>query len=699
MSSAPTLLDTAWLVVAAGMVFMMQGGFCALEAGFVRARNTINVAAKNVVDFCITGALFWAFGFLLMFGPTDPAVSGDNNGWATAFELFQLMFCGTAVTLVSGAVAERIRFLGYLLVSVVVAALIYPVTGGWAWAGMNGGEAGWLEARGFIDFAGSTVVHSVGGWASLAAILVIGARTGRFANGTRPPQPHNLPLTAFGMMFIWFGWIGFNGGSTLFMDDQVAPIVLHTMLAGCFGGLGGLGAAVLAERKLAVDALLNGVLGGLVAITASVHVVESSEAALIGAVGGFLVVPAGFLLARLRIDDAINVIPVHLVAGIWGTLCVAFFGNPEMTGKPWLEQLQIQALGIVVIGAWAFGVSFVMIRLLSLFVRLRATVEEERVGLNISEHQATSAALDLVDAMEQHFQSGRLTDPVPVEVGSEVEMVARQYNRVALRVRADKERMERTVRELEAAKTEAEAASRAKSSFLANMSHELRTPLNAVIGFSQLMTSRTFGPLGDTRYEEYARDIQDAGTHLLNLVNDLLDHSSIESKKMELKEREIDLQYAISAAVRFVEPAGARGQVTLAQHVPEDMPELYADERLVRQVLINLLSNSVKFTEPGGRVEVSARKEPDGRIALVVADTGIGMKREDIERAMEPFVQLNDSYDKRYGGTGLGLPLVKSMVQLHGGTMTIDSIKGNGTTVIVRFPEARTVKMLTDAAD
>ncbi|EDP63413.1 adenylate/guanylate cyclase [alpha proteobacterium BAL199] len=700
MPTDATALDVTWMIVAAGLVFVMQVGFCALEAGFVRARNTINVAAKNLIDFCVAGAVFWAVGFGLMFGARPDLTTADGVGWPAAFFVFQLMFCGTATTIVSGAVAERIRYLGYILVSAVMAGAIYPLAGGWAWAGADGGVQGWLEALGFIDFAGSTVVHSVGGWVALAAVLVVGPRIGRFqAGGGAAPQPHSLPLAAIGAMLLWFGWIGFNGGSTLAMDGRVAPIIVHTMLAGCFGGLASQGVAAAMTRKARVDALLNGILGGLVAITASCHAVSAGEAAVIGAVGGALVPPGVRLLERLRIDDAVGAIPVHLLAGIWGTLAVALFGDPEILGRGWMEQLQIQAIGVVGIGAFAFAAAYVLLKAINLVSPLRVSVDGERVGLNAAEHEASSAMQDLIVSMEDHFRSGRMDDPIPVEIGSEVEPVARQYNRVVARVREDTRRMEQSVEALASAKSEAEAANRAKSAFLANMSHELRTPLNAVIGFSDLLGNEPFGKLGDDRYKTYAEDIRMAGEHLLTLVNDLLDHSRIEAGKVELHEIDVDVRAVVRRVGRMMEDLAKNRGLTLDLHIDADLPRLHADERLVRQVLLNLVSNAVKFTQSGGRVEVVGRLEPDDRIALVVADTGIGMDRGDIARAMEPFVQLNDRYDKSYGGTGLGLPLVNSMVRLHGGTLTVDSMKGHGTTVSVRFPEARTLRLSVDAAD
>lgn len=694
----PSVVDTAWLIVAASFVFLMQAGFCALESGFVRARNTINVAAKNLIDFCLAGVLFWAIGFRLMFGDSDVSAAGEAIGWPEAFFLFQLMFCGTAVTLVSGAVAERIRFGGYAILAILVSGVIYPVAGSWAWAGLDGGAPGWLAARGFIDFAGSTVVHSVGGWVALAAVLVIGPRHGRFDKGAPAPQPDSLPLASLGLLFLWFGWIGFNGGSELAMNGRVAPIIAHTMLAACAGGLAAILYARLVLGRPRIDSLINGVLGGLVAITAGANVVNEPGALAVGAVGGLIVVPSTQLLDRLRIDDAVAAVPVHLFAGVWGTLAVALFGDPELLGRGWLEQLRIQAYGVAVFGGFTFFTSLAVIWTLARFVRLRATATEQQIGLNAVEHDASSAAHDLALAMEERFRRGEVGEPVPVEVGSDVEIVARQYNRVAMRVKSDTARLEKSVDELAIARDEAEAANRAKSAFLANMSHELRTPLNAIIGFSEIMVRQTFGALGNDRYTDYAGDIHGAGTHLLGIVNDMLDHTSIEAGKVELNEREIHLGELAEAVARGLQPIADRCGVRLRTDHEADQPLLSGDERIVRQILLNLMNNAIKFTHEGGRVEVVTRLEPDNRLAIVVSDTGIGMDRSEIARAMEPFVQLNEDYNKTHGGTGLGLPLVRSMVKLHGGTLTIDSMKDHGTTVIVRFPAARTLAE-AEAAD
>ncbi|ETW99350.1 MAG: hypothetical protein ETSY1_15295, partial [Candidatus Entotheonella factor] len=443
------MLDAIWVLICAGLVFLMQAGFMCLESGSTRSKNSINVAFKNLTDIGISVVMFWAFGFALMFGTSQagwigttgflPTI-GHTGVWSAAFFVFQTMFCGTAITIVSGAVAERMRFAGYLVVALLLASLIYPLFGHWVWNGiMSGAKTGWLGMHGFVDFAGATVVHSVAGWVALAAVLCIGPREGRFPPGA-PPQKitgHNLPVAMLGTVLLWFGWFGFNGGSALTVNEQVPELLANTLLAGASGLVAALAVGWPLRGRPDVDLVIHGSLAGLVAITASCHVVSSSSAICIGSVGGLVMLAVDRLLNRWHIDDAVNAIPVHVGGGVWGSVAVAIFGQPERlgTGLDFAAQLGVQLAGVVVCCVWAFGLSYVLLRLINRKLPLRVTLEQERIGLNVAEHGASTELHDLFTAMDHQARTGDLNLQVPVEPFTEVGQIADRYNRVMAALR------------------------------------------------------------------------------------------------------------------------------------------------------------------------------------------------------------------------------------------------------------------------
>ena len=439
-----SLINAFWLVICAGQVFLMQAGFVCLETGLTRSKNNINVALKNITDLGIAIILFWGVGYGLMFGSSYYGWVGINEflpdvsrmgAWPVAFLLFQVMFCGAAVTIISGATAERMRYKGYIIITVIVSALIYPVFGHWAWNGIDTGIlGGWLGKQGFVDFAGSTVVHSVGGWVALAAILVIGPRTGRFPDGNAPREipGANLPFAVLGAVLLWFGWFGFNAGSALRLTEQIPMILFNTILAGSAGLVVVLMIKLFLKEKVPVALLINGALAGLVSITANSHAVSPHSAMLIGMIAGVVMIGAVNLLEHFRIDDAVGAIPVHLGAGIWGTLAVALFGQPDRlaTGLDRWAQLQIQGLGILICFLWAFGMTYLLLILINRVSPLRVTPDSEHIGLNISEHGATTELLDLFTVMERQSRTGDLSLRVPVEPFTEIGLIADRHNQV-----------------------------------------------------------------------------------------------------------------------------------------------------------------------------------------------------------------------------------------------------------------------------
>jgi len=428
--------DILWVLFSATLVLMMQPGFMCLESGMTRSKNSINVAIKNLADFVISVTCFWLVGYGIMFVGDYSGIMPDlESPWPATFFIFQAMFCGTATTIFSGAVAERMRFASYILIATLTAAFLYPLFGQWAWGGLfDAGNTGWLEARGFVDFAGSTVVHSLGGWVALAALVVLGPRKGRFnADGSvNELNPSNLPLSVLGALLLWFGWIGFNGGSTLAIDATVPGVIVRTSVAAAVGGISCMLLGWYITKVAKVGFLINGTLSGLVAITANCHCVSTPDSALIGLISGPVCLFCERLLEKLRIDDAIGAVPVHLGCGIWGTLAVALFGIEEKlgTGLSFGEQLWVQTLGVLA----AFVVGFVIPLLIMLVINrispLRVTHEDEDIGLNVSEHGAKTDLADLFQAMDRQASSGDLSLRVPEEPFTEVGHIARRYNQV-----------------------------------------------------------------------------------------------------------------------------------------------------------------------------------------------------------------------------------------------------------------------------
>ncbi|WP_027950060.1 ammonium transporter [Haliea salexigens] len=435
--------DALWLLLAAVLVLVMQGGFLCLESGLTRSKNAINVALKNALDLLVASGLFWLLGFGLMFGAHQGVVldismfAADfthRDFWHACFFIFQLTFCATAATIVSGAIAERARFVTYLLLTALIAMVIYPAFGHIAWGGALVGPPGWLAARGFVDFAGSTVVHSTGGWVALAAIIVIGPRLGRFASGTAINIPgSNLPFAMLGMMFFVIGWVGFNGGSTLSFSAAIPGIIVNTLVAAAVGGMTGMLLGHLQPgRNQTPQLTINGTLAALVAVTAGCHAVTTPEAACIGLIGALCMRATEHLLLKLQLDDAIGAVPVHLGAGIWGTLAVALFGDPTLlgTGLSRGAQVLVQLQGILICGAWAFTVTILFLLIVRRFIPLRVSAEAEQEGLNSSEHGASTELAQLLRAMNEQELSGDMTQKMPVEPFTEVGQIAGKYNQV-----------------------------------------------------------------------------------------------------------------------------------------------------------------------------------------------------------------------------------------------------------------------------
>ena len=391
--------NNVWMMVCTALVFFMHLGFSFLEIGLTRQKNTINILFKNF--FVITvGLLLYAIGgFNLMYpGFEDGAmgifkfagwgIASPENGMTTAYAdggytwwtdfLFQGMFAATAATIVSGAVAERIKLTSFMLFSIIYVGLVYPIVGAWKWGG------GFLDGMGFYDFAGSTLVHSVGGWAALVAIFLLGARIGRFDKDGKPLAipGHNLPLAAAGVLILWLGWFGFNGGSVLSADPELTSLTLvTTCLAAAAGGVSSAIFSNILYKNFDLTMFMNGVLGGLVGITAGADQMSPMDAVLIGAIAGVIIVLGVALIDKLRLDDPVGAIAVHLICGIWGTLAVGMFGAMAS-----FDQFIIQLAGVGIVGVFSVICSFAILIPIKATIGLRVDKEEELKGLDLSEH-------------------------------------------------------------------------------------------------------------------------------------------------------------------------------------------------------------------------------------------------------------------------------------------------------------------------
>lgn len=401
-------VDIAWTILAAFLVFFMQAGFALVETGLTRAKNAVNIVMKNLMDFCLGSLAFFAVGFGLMFGSgnwfgTDffflKGITG--NDWGFTFFIFQLVFAGTAATIVSGAMAERTKFSAYLVYSFVVSLLIYPIYGHWAWGSLLDGTSwlGSLKTGAFVDFAGSSVVHSIGGWLALAGAIVLGPRIGKYGPDGKPRAllGHNLVFACLGVFVLWFGWFGFNPGSTNVADGSVGRIAVTTNMAAALGAIAALITSKIIFGKWEATMTMNGCLAGLVAITSPCYTVTPTGAAIIGILAGVLVVFSVLFFDRVvKVDDPVGAISVHGVNGAFGTLCAGLFGAEKELGIAaantglfyggGFNQTVSQLIGIGTAFAWAFGLGLIMFLAIKYTIGLRVTEEEELRGLDIDEH-------------------------------------------------------------------------------------------------------------------------------------------------------------------------------------------------------------------------------------------------------------------------------------------------------------------------
>ncbi|MEE4297633.1 MAG: ammonium transporter [Wenzhouxiangella sp.] len=516
-----------WLALSTFLVLIMQAGFACFEAGLVRNKNSINVAIKNVADLGTSVVLFMLIGYPLMFGLNEGFLNGWV-GWGSSplfsddpvlmlTALFQAMFAGTAVTIVSGAVAERTRFWGYLTLAAVIPVTIYPIAGHWAW-----GSEGWLLGLGFRDVAGGAVVHVVGGAIALAAVLVIGPRLGRF-DSDGGIEPSNLAVAALGAFLLMFGWFGFNSGGSNSIDREVPLILVNTALAGSVGIVVGLALHLFRGTKPIAQDLFTAMLGGLVGVTAGCAFLSPVGAVLVGGFCASVALVGTRVLDRLEIDDPVSAIPVHLFGGLFGTTLYPLFAYPQtipdgLSGR--VEWVGIQLFGTVAIGCFAFASAFIFMHLIKGLVRFRVTPEEERVGLNVAEHNAHSGLIELLDQMANQGQTGDFSMPLKAEPETDAAYVALFYNGVRERFVAEAAQSSKLLEE---------------SNYLAN--HDTLTGLS---------NRRAFKDRSTARLSELARYGGESSLILLDIdhfkhINDTYGHDVGDEVLVEVAKRLQDI--------------------------------------------------------------------------------------------------------------------------------------------------------------
>ncbi len=694
-------------------VMLMQAGFCCLESGMVRAKNSINVAVKNITDFCVSTLTFFVVGFGFMYGDSIGGFVGTSghfdfahaDGATMAFFLFQSVFCATATTIMSGAAAERMRFHSYILIVLVTAAVIYPVAGHWAWGGLlDGHNEGWLQKLGFLDFAGSTVVHVVGGAVGLGALVHLGPRLGRFGENGRVIGGHDLPMATVGVVLLWFGWLGFNGGSWLEFNDQVPRTLVNTILAGAAGGCTALVISMRTSANVAqAGHVLNGIVAGLVAVTAGCNLTTPGVSVMIGAVGGAIAVLGDRMLIRAGIDDAVGAVSAHGFAGCWGTLAIPLFVAPALygTGLGRWEQLGVQLLGVVACGTWALVIGWATIRAIECVVPLRVSAQGEEAGLNVVEHGAGNALLDLLTAMDGHRRGGDLSTRVECDGETELGMVAQQYNRVlddveremtgrkraSDLIRKARKRLELRTQELTAVNERLRELDQLKSRFVSTISHELKTPISAILAGAKII--RRYHRERPEVAERFGAVIEAEGERLNTLIHDVLDVTRIEAGELDWQDDDFEMRDVVERAFALISPLADEKDVSLYTEVADDLPTLYGDRGRIIQVAVNVLTNSVKFTPPNGTIHIHAAISTDRRSVVVsISDSGSGIPEDELENIFSGFHQVTsaDEPSLKNDGAGLGLLVCRNIIERHGGRIEAQSAPSIGTTISFSMP-------------
>ena len=682
-------IDVFWVMICSGLVLLMQLGFLALESGLTRNKNNINVALKNLSDFGLSFFLFWVFGFAFAFGM--PLFNDDisshkefffffsESSSLVAFFIFQTLFCNTAATIVSGAVAERMRFKGFLAFVVLMALAFYPFVVNLIWSGSWKGEKwGWLAKKGFLDFAGSTVVHSTGGWVALALVIVIGPRLNRFDNRGKPREIHgsSYPFSILGVFALWVGWIGFNGGSTMGFTDSVGPVILNTFLGGTCGLLWGIFLSSLLNWGVpSGNHLINSCLGGLVSVTAGANLFHADSIFFVGGVAAVVVIFVDKLLLKFQIDDAVGAIPVHLGGGIWGTIAVALFSEPALKGNSliFLEQLKIQVLGIIVTGIPVFLGAYFIAKIINSFYQLRVKKEDEIIGLNISEHKAQNELFEMLLFMKAQSLQKDYKTKAPEDPFTTVGLIGYAYNEVTQSMLVYRE-------ELEQAKKVLEEKNKKLRQYDYTVAHDLKLPIGGIKDNLDLMEKKLNT---QENKEDYLKNMKLLTKESIDIINKFL-KVTIDG---DINLHSVYLPNIIEKLGRKFKNQIEKLEGVFLVDLGED--NVLADEVLLEQILSNIVNNSIKYSAfPERKLELKISSyTKNEKVIILVEDNGLGVDEKDLPYIFEK--DWRSQSNKKVEGQGIGLFTVKNVVENMRGSLQCESRKNKFTKMFISLPKVQ----------
>ncbi len=649
-------IDQLWILISTILILLMQIGFLALESGLTRTKNNINVAYKNFIDLVISNSLFLFLGFSLMYGNSLAGFIGNESLLSNLlkspslllFAIFQTQFCCTAVTIVSGSIAERSRLMTYVIITIAISLFIYPVVGHLIW-----NTQGALYKIGFIDYAGSTVVHSVGGWSALAAVIIIGPRIGFFSD-KKSFNPNSLPFALLGVLLMTIGWIGFNGGSRLHFDSQVIYIIMNTLFCGFASFLVIFLFRIIKSQKIDIVEAINCFLGGLVAVTASCHLFNIWQSIALGICCPLIILVSEKALTKFKIDDAIGVIPVHLACGIFGTLALSLHRS---TFDSFLRQLGIQVLGVMVVGIITFGIIFILLFSLNKIWPLRVSKEEEEVGLNISQHGASTDLNKLLHSMEEQVHSHDLSVRVEAVPFSEVGIIASFYNKVLDSLEQFKMQQDLTVKR---------SKQIALSQMSATLAHEINNPL--AISTNSAFLLETFLKKHHDVYKDlkkYFTNMTSANNRISKIIQSLEKYSTRCNKD---NYQSWDLAELLNKCIYLNSNHLGRNKIEVYRKNPPSQPLYFkGSEQCILEAFMVLFENAIESLQnhEGKReitIEISTRQK---MCSIIFGDSGKGIASMNKEKVFEPFFT---SKPKESGG-GVGLSISRNMFENHGGSI------------------------------